>query len=436
MLKWKSQLTCSYCSKIYKDPILLTCEDSICREHLSERDVVRENKIKCKLCSEEFGVKDNEFKSIKPFTNLIETQSYLSDEETSLKRDLDESLRKFFDYYDEFAKNKTQLESDVFEHFQEIRFQIDEHRERLKVKIDDIALAMTEKIKKHEEAYLKELKKSFSSFDDSQYLQIKLNELEETFRNPNLLIKTIKEMQQKQEESLKEIQLKLNEMTIVKVNSEATNEFKPNVSLFNQKEEDTSLFGSIKLNQYSNMNSLKSEILKGEHQMSKLLNLCEFSPRDKWSLLYRGTRDSFRSNEFHYRCDGHSDTLTIFKAKQTSFIFDGFTTVSWDSSNTEKSDPYAFIFSLTNNENKPMKIKIHPNCHHHAIRCFSSYGPTFGDDIFIDNNANTTWDSFSNFGACYKHPQYGHGTNEGKTFLAGSYKFQLDEIEVYEKEWD
>jgi hypothetical protein len=102
MLKLKSQLTCSYCSKIYKDPILLTCEDSICREHLSERDILKANKIKCKLCSEEFGVKDNQFKSIKPFTNLIETQSYLSDEKTSLKRDLDESLRKFFDYYDEF----------------------------------------------------------------------------------------------------------------------------------------------------------------------------------------------------------------------------------------------------------------------------------------------------------------------------------------------
>jgi hypothetical protein len=35
---------------------------------------------------------------------------------------------------------KTQLESDVFEHFQEIRFQIDEQREKLKEKIDDIAL--------------------------------------------------------------------------------------------------------------------------------------------------------------------------------------------------------------------------------------------------------------------------------------------------------
>jgi hypothetical protein len=83
-----------------------------------------------------------------------------------------------------------------------------------------------------------------------------------------------------------------------------------------------------------------------------------------------------------------------------------------------------------------VKIKIHPNQDQFAILCHSECGPTFGDDIFIDNNANTTWDSFSNLSACYKHPQYAYNTNEGKTFLAGSYKFQLDEIEVYEKEWD
>ena len=52
----------------------------------------------------------------------------------------------------------------------------------------------------------------FSSFDESKSLEDKLNEIEEeTFRNPNLLIQTIKEMQQKQEESLKDIQLKLSE---------------------------------------------------------------------------------------------------------------------------------------------------------------------------------------------------------------------------------
>jgi hypothetical protein len=42
-------------------------------------------------------------------------------------------------------------------------------------------------------------------------------------------------------------------------------------------------------------------------------------------------------------------------------------------------------------------------------------------------------DSFSHLGDCYKHPQYLYGTNEAKSFLAGSYQYQLDEIEVYQK---
>jgi hypothetical protein len=33
-----------------------------------------------------------------------------------------------------------------------------------------------------------------------------------------------------------------------------------------------------------------------------------------------------------------------------------------------------------------------------------------------------------------KHPQYEEETSEAETFLAGSHEFQLDEIEVYEKE--
>jgi hypothetical protein len=107
----KYQLTCSYCSKIFKDPIELPCEDNICREHLLENVVVKENRIKCKKCNEQFQVKDNQFKSTKAFTNLIESQSFLSDEESSLKQNLEESIRKFIQLHDEFAQNKTKHSS-------------------------------------------------------------------------------------------------------------------------------------------------------------------------------------------------------------------------------------------------------------------------------------------------------------------------------------
>ncbi len=79
-------------------------------------------------------------------------------------------------------------------------------------------------------------------------------------------------------------------------------------------------------------------------------------------------------------------------------------------------------------------MKVDPNENHRAIFCDSEFGPTFGFEIHIANNPNTTMDSWSNLGNCYKHPQYAFGTDEAKTFLAGAYYFQLDEIEVYEKE--
>jgi hypothetical protein len=104
-------------------------------------------------------------------------------------------IRKFFQIYDEFIQNKSILELDVFEHFQEIRFQIDEQREILQEKsdeIDDIAMAMIDQTKEYEVLYLKNIKEDFSSFDDCKSLEHELNQIEELFRDPNLLIETIK----------------------------------------------------------------------------------------------------------------------------------------------------------------------------------------------------------------------------------------------------
>ena len=92
-----------------------------------------------------------------------------------------------------------------------MRFQIDQRREELMKKIDDISWEMIDATKKYEAIYLKNVKESFSSFDDNQSLANALNEMEEAYRSPNLLIEAIKDMQRKQEESLSEIQLKLEE---------------------------------------------------------------------------------------------------------------------------------------------------------------------------------------------------------------------------------
>ena len=72
MNRLKSSLTCSYCSKIFKDPIELPCKHNLCIEHLTEKSVVKQNKIKCAECKQDFRVKDIEFKEIKKLKKQLD----------------------------------------------------------------------------------------------------------------------------------------------------------------------------------------------------------------------------------------------------------------------------------------------------------------------------------------------------------------------------
>jgi hypothetical protein len=125
----KKTLTCSNCAKILKDPIVLPCDDCICREHLTEKEVLKQNKIKCVKCQQEFKVKNSDFKSNKLVKQMLDHRVYLSDTEKSLKQNIEESIQLFYKIYDEYALIKSGLDLDCHNHFQEMRFQIDEHRE-------------------------------------------------------------------------------------------------------------------------------------------------------------------------------------------------------------------------------------------------------------------------------------------------------------------
>ena len=66
-----------------------------------------------------------------------------------------------------------------------------------------------------------------------------LEELEATFRNPNLLLETLNEMQQKRERTLKDIKLRVNEVNQQKSYLKAFYSFKSNESFVDES------FGSL-----------------------------------------------------------------------------------------------------------------------------------------------------------------------------------------------
>jgi len=149
-------------------------------------------------CKQEFGVKDNDFKPNSCLKKQLDDHIYLSNRQFSLKNKIEDSIRKFFQMFEQFTLNKTTLDLDVHEHFQEIRRNIDLHREALKETIDDIYMEMIEKTKNFEATYLKsladKLEASLKSFE-TKSLEQSLKETEDTFRNPHLLMESIREMQ-------------------------------------------------------------------------------------------------------------------------------------------------------------------------------------------------------------------------------------------------
>ena len=73
----------------------------------------------------------------------------------------------------------------------------------------------------------------------------------------------------------------------------------------------------------------------------------------------------------------------------------------------------------------------------YSIYIQRSFGPAFGNykesDLSISDNSNSNTFSYSDLGNSYKHPEHVKGSTEAKTFLPGSYNFQVSQIEVFTK---
>jgi hypothetical protein len=159
----------------------------------------------------------------------------------------------------------------------------------------------------------------------------------------------------------------------------------------------------------------------------------------QFSLLWRGTRDGFGAGDFHRRCDGHANTLTVILDTDGN-IFGGFTPVEWESrdwdvsvgwSNCWKDDPSvrSFIFTLKNPHNAPARrFGLKAEWKGEAIGCHRNWGPYFCDIAAADNCDANTDSPTEFFGVSYNNDTGLDGT----TFFTGSENFKVKEIEVFE----
>jgi len=192
----------------------------------------------------------------------------------------------------------------------------------------------------------------------------------------------------------------------------------------------------------------------------KLVDLIGF--KTQWNLAYRASDGAMQGYPPCYKLCGKPNvihnTITIIKTSN-SFVFGGFTSINSKSINWRplfKYDENAFLFSLVNDHNTPVRMNITPS--HPAIMVgFEFYQFIFGQtDLpdsatqfhrWVSNGINTNIDAsdlhvelflkqgYSDIGRSYQLPSFllnsKNKTNVSKIFLAGAEIFYPIDIEVY-----
>ena len=122
------------------------------------------------------------------------------------------------------------------------------------------------------------------------------------------------------------------------------------------------------------------------------VRLCGISIDSKCDLNQRATEHGFGLKNFRTKSVGVKNCLTIIKADSGN-IFGGYISGSWNCDNEWMNDPEAYLFSLINKQDKPLKIK----CSNHASAAHSpdqDYLQVYGLDLKIFRDSNLNRSSF------------------------------------------
>ncbi|XP_074627543.1 uncharacterized protein LOC141885641 [Acropora palmata] len=157
----------------------------------------------------------------------------------------------------------------------------------------------------------------------------------------------------------------------------------------------------------------------------------------RWFLCYRASDHSRDTQMFHRNCDGNEErgpTVTLVKVGR--FIFGGFSDQRWGEAPKDYlPSRTTFLFSLVNPAGLgPVKLDVKQDKFDKALRNVREAGPVFGEgDLYIGNHIDGSAVSFSDLGHAYKLPNESFvlGSEEARTFFAGSYKFVPDNVEVF-----
>jgi hypothetical protein len=407
-------INCTKCNERLDEPRLLPCGNSVCT-FCVESIKVTDREFQCLTCDDKHEMPKNGLPVIKGLAKILSFSSVnvsRGKAYDTLLETINDLLKKT-NILRHRLNNRTEY---VKEHCIELKNKFQLATEKAILQMNKFNEQMINEIDNYEKLHIQNNTTSSKNFKKFQQL---VDELDKFSLKTNQYLKN----------------LNLNDDILIESNKEAVilNE-KADLEIKNLK---SVVFDDNIMSFEANKENLKRSIL-GEIKITKsfeeIMLLCEFPIKQEWDLIYKASEDGFEAAKFHSKCDNKPNTLIIIKSTK-GYVFGGYTEQSWSPNYSCKYDSKAFIFSFINKFNKPVRIKYTKKPHNgdNSIVCCSSHGPKFGNDLFIADNSNKNTNSCSYLGQYYIHPDHSNGSNEAQSLLAGSFNFQVSEMEVYTK---
>lgn len=178
-------------------------------------------------------------------------------------------------------------------------------------------------------------------------------------------------------------------------------------------------------------NEIKSLIMTFDPNNEKMLNyfsdillLVTISQGSIPHLIYRASEYNFDSYTLHQLKKNKIGNFCVLVRSKSQNIFGGCL------GKEVRHPKISFLFSL----DKQTKHFIFQNEDHNTFSN-SSVGPTLGNgfNLHLSNNCNKNSESYTDLGNTYELPNgIIYQENEARSYLAGSYHFEVEEYEVFE----
>lgn len=409
---------CRGCKRLVQEPVLLPCLHSICKFHVDEADGNGEL-LHCTKCNKMHPIPGEGFPANETLNEI--SAAYLQrDKKRQKSFHCIDQLDAIIDKVEHLVEH---AEAEISNNVYELRNKIDIEREE---KMQEIHLIYNKKLDKLDE-FERNCKERVNS---AEFKASHKNDFDEMSGQIvhwfDLLLKANLDKKAKTD-ILEEIQLKLKnseDMVRTKIRSIHDNKIIDFTRAFRDFDEFS--FGRLVIRDPA----FEGSAILTEKQSSELIELCNFDQNYKFTLKYQASRDGFATDNHREQCSELGPNLTIIKARDSGYIFGGFTVHPWIGGGEYLRDENAFIFSLTNGDNNPLKMK----CNEPRSAVQSNVDKVrFGVlDIKIGNNSNLDQVSSSSISKKYIHPNFAENSEEARSFLAGSHYFTTSEIEVYE----